>query len=116
MLEMEKRVIGKHCMDGNNKMQTICQVAVPNNGSVNVIEVTNKMQTIWFTIPINGRMYIKTPFAKCEPCQKQFNGPVPLQQHLNCIKHKNKCGKEDEALRNQLSNEISIKVLSKAKL
>ncbi|GFQ81428.1 hypothetical protein TNCT_71111 [Trichonephila clavata] len=106
---MERRTIQKHSED---ETKTICQVTIPNDGSVSVIEVTNQQQKVWFQIPIDGRMYIKFPFAICEPCQKQFNGREPYEQHLKCAKHERICGSRG----NRLPNDICIKILSKASL
>ncbi|GFX88892.1 hypothetical protein TNCV_2575991 [Trichonephila clavipes] len=106
---MEKRMIIKQSME---ERKIICQVTIPNDGSVDVIEVTNQQQTLWFKIPIDGRMYMKFPYAKCEPCQKQFTGIKPYKQHCMSVKHQRICGSQG----NQLPNDVCIKILSEAAL
>ncbi|GFQ81419.1 hypothetical protein TNCT_71081 [Trichonephila clavata] len=110
---MEKGAEGKQGTNKTIKTKTICQFRIPDNGSVSVIEVSNRMQRIRITIPSDGRVSVKYrhPYAVCEPCQKQFTGETPYQQHLQSIQHKRRCGGQG----NQVSNDICVKVLEKTK-
>ncbi|CAL1273416.1 unnamed protein product [Larinioides sclopetarius] len=91
--------------EGNlNKM--VPQPSFDQSGSNTLEEKTEHKQLIESPISLVSPMKV-IAFAECKPCQKQFSGPEPYQQHLVSAGHKKKCGSSNEIM---YSNETDLSV------
>ncbi|GBN25921.1 hypothetical protein AVEN_83310-1 [Araneus ventricosus] len=68
---------------------------------------TERNQPMESTVSLTSPIKVVAPFAECKPCQKQFSGPEPYQQHLVSAGHKKKCGSSNAIMQ---SNETNFSV------
>ncbi|XP_055928230.1 uncharacterized protein LOC129959431 [Argiope bruennichi] len=67
---------------------------------------TENNQLMESTIPSISPVTTLKPYAECKPCQKQFSGPEPYQQHLASAGHFKKCGQSKIMLNDEADSKV----------
>ncbi|KAF8767434.1 hypothetical protein HNY73_020398 [Argiope bruennichi] len=67
---------------------------------------TENNQLMESTIPSINPVITLKPYAECKPCQKQFSGPEPYQQHLASAGHFKKCGHSKIMLNDEADSKV----------
>ncbi|GFT87995.1 zinc finger protein [Nephila pilipes] len=94
-----------------NSLEHANMIRINYERTSNCGDVDNKQAIPKSTITTKSSMTVIAPFAECKPCNKQFSGPEPYQQHLASAAHKKKCGVHSSFQIQKDQNFVSKKLL-----